>query len=172
MDRVPVKILADLEENSALIQEEKQLAGRFILATNLLDEAELSPEQMLIEYKKQQSTERGFRFLKDPMFLADSVFLKSSERIQALALIMGLCLLVYNLGQRELRSALIRRGTTVQNQLGRGTNSPTLRWIFQQFQAVHLLVIKGKNEISNLTQERLNLLQFFPKPCQQYYLLV
>jgi len=171
-DQAQIKVRADLEENSTLIQEEKQLAGRFILATNILDEGELSPDKMLIEYKEQQSTERGFRFLKDPMFLADSIFLKSPERIQALALIMGLCLLVYNLGQRELRSALVRRGEMVKNQLGKETNSPTLRWIFQQFQAVHLLKFRGENEVSNLTDERLNLLQLFPKPCQQYYLLV
>ena len=171
-DHLGVKITANLKENSETIQEEKQLAGRFILATNVLDQAELSPEKMLIEYKEQQSTERGFRFLKDPMFLADSIFLKSRERIQALALIMGLCLLVYNLGQRELRSALVRRGEMVKNQLGKETNSPTLRWIFQQFQAVHLLKFRGENEVSNLTEERLNLLQLFPKPCQQYYLLV
>ncbi|QDZ41056.1 IS1634 family transposase [Euhalothece natronophila Z-M001] len=167
-----VKVQADLEENLALIQEEKQLAGRFLLATNVLDEAELSPNQMLIEYKEQQSTERGFRFLKDPMFLADSIFIKSPERIQAMVLILGLCLLIYNLGQRELRSALVRRGEMVKNQLGKETNSPTLRWIFQQFQAVHLLKFRGENEVSNLTEERLNLLQLFPKPCQQYYLLV
>lgn len=171
-DQAQIKIRADLEENLALIQEEKQLSGRFILGTNILDEAELSPDQMLLEYKEQQSTERGFRFLKDPLFLADSIFLKSPERIQALALIMGLCLLVYNLGQRELRSALIRRKETVKNQFGKETSSPTLRWIFQLFQAVHLLKVKGENEISNLTEERLNLLQLFPQPCQQYYLLV
>jgi len=87
-------------------------------------------------------------------------------------LIMGLCLLIYNLGQRELRSALKRQGDTVKNQLGQATHPPTLRWIFQQFQAVHLLKIKGETEISNLTEERLNVLRFFPKPCQQYYLLV
>jgi len=171
-DRSPVKITATLEEDCEKIQKEKQLTGRFILATNILDEAELSPDKMLIEYKEQQSTERGMRFLKDPMFLADSVFLKSPERIQALTLVMGLCLLIYNLGQRELRSALKQQGKIVKNQLGRGTNTPTLRWIFQQFQAVHLLKIKGENEISNLTEERLSLLQFFPKPCQQYYLLM
>ncbi|AFZ49401.1 IS1634 family transposase [Dactylococcopsis salina] len=171
-DQAQIKIRANLEENLTLIEEEKQLAGRFILATNVLDEAELSPEKMLIEYKEQQSTERGFRFLKDPMFLADRIFLKSPERIQGMALIMGLCLLVYNLGQRELRSALVRRGEMVKNQLGKETNSPTLRWIFQQFQAVHLLKNRGENQVSNLTDERLNLLQLFPKPCQQYYLLV
>ncbi len=40
------------------------------------------------------------------MFLTDSVFLKSPKRIEALGLIMGLCLLVYTLGQRELRQTL------------------------------------------------------------------
>ncbi|QDZ40324.1 IS1634 family transposase [Euhalothece natronophila Z-M001] len=168
-DQAKVRVRAGLEENLALIQEEKQLAGRFLLATNIVDEGELSPNQMLIEYKEQQSTERGFRFLKDPMFLADSIFIKSPERIQAMVLILGLCLLIYNLGQRELRSALVRRGEMVKNQLGKETNSPTLRWIFQQFQAVHLLKVRGENEVSNLTEERLNLLELFPKPCQQYY---
>jgi transposase len=38
---------------------------------------------MLSEYKAQQSCERGFSFLKNPLFLADSVFLKSPERIEA-----------------------------------------------------------------------------------------
>jgi len=43
-------------------------AGRFILATNVLDIDELTDDDVLREYKAQQSTERGFRFLKDPLF--------------------------------------------------------------------------------------------------------
>jgi len=82
------------------LNQEKQTrhqhrAGRFILATNVLDPEGLSPAQALQEYKGQQGTERGFRFLKDPLFFASSVFLKSPERIMALAFIMALCLLVY-----------------------------------------------------------------------------
>ncbi|MDZ7961964.1 MAG: hypothetical protein RMY34_29505 [Aulosira sp. DedQUE10] len=34
------------------------------------------------------------------------IYLKSPERIEALAMIMGLCLLVYTLGQRQIRAAL------------------------------------------------------------------
>ena len=34
------------------------------LSTNVLDSQALSPDQMLAEYKAQQVTERGFRFLK------------------------------------------------------------------------------------------------------------
>jgi transposase len=87
-------------------------AGRFILATNVLDIDQLSCDEMIAKYKEQQSSERGFAFLKDPLFFTDSVFLKSPERIEALALVMGLCLLVYTLGQRYLRSRLQQSHST------------------------------------------------------------
>jgi transposase len=50
--------------------QHRRRAGRFILATNVLDAEVLSPIQALEEYKAQQGTERGFRFLKDPLFFA------------------------------------------------------------------------------------------------------
>lgn len=46
----------------------RRRAGRFILATNVLESESLKEDEMLCEYKEQQCTERGFRFLKDPMF--------------------------------------------------------------------------------------------------------
>lgn len=146
-------------------------AGRFIIATNVLNEEVLTTEEMLSKYKGQQAVERGFRFLKDPMFLTDSVFLKSPERLEALGLIMGLCLLVYTLGQRQLRQTLQRRHSKIPNQLGCLTDRPTLRWLFQCFQSIHGLVVHQSVEISNLTDERLLLLKFFPPACQRYYLL-
>jgi len=45
-------------------------------------------------------------------------------------MIMVLCLLVYNLAQRQLRLALALAQDTIPNQLGKPTNSPTLRWVF------------------------------------------
>ena len=153
------------------VQPDKNQAGRFILATNVLDETELTADEMLSKYKDQQAVERGFRFLKDPFFLTDSVFLKSPHRIEALGLIMGLSLLVYTLGQRQLRQTLKRTDSTVKNQLGRPTDRPTLRWIFQCFQSIHLLLQTGIVQVSNLTEERLHLLKFFPPSSQRYYLL-
>ncbi|MFM6003292.1 MAG: IS1634 family transposase, partial [Sphaerospermopsis kisseleviana] len=50
------------------------------LISTVLDSKELSDDSMLSEYKAQQSCERGFGFLKDPLFFADSIFLKSPER--------------------------------------------------------------------------------------------
>ncbi len=68
---------------------EKRSAGGFVLATNILNTEELTVEEMLSKYQEQQSVEGGFSFLKNPMFLTDSVFLKSSKRIEALGLSMG-----------------------------------------------------------------------------------
>ena len=67
----------------------------FILATNELDEAQLPAQAVLAGYKGQAHAERGFRFLKDPQFLASSLSLKKPERIMALLMVMTVCLLVY-----------------------------------------------------------------------------
>jgi hypothetical protein len=48
----------------------------FILATNELNESALSPRELLEGYKGQKHAERGFGFLKDPLFLASSLYLK------------------------------------------------------------------------------------------------
>ncbi len=78
------------------------------------------------KYKEQQAPERGFAFLKDPLFFADSVFLKTPQRIETMTMLMGLCLLVYSLGQRQIRSALQTAKTGIKNQLGKLTHKPTL----------------------------------------------
>ncbi|NJP08127.1 MAG: hypothetical protein HC866_00515 [Leptolyngbyaceae cyanobacterium RU_5_1] len=84
---------------------------------------------------------------------------------------MGLCLLVYNLGQRQLRQALQQANQTLPNQLGQGTQAPTPRWVFQSFMAVHFVVLNGMKQSVNLTDVRRRILQFFGSPCRQYYLL-
>jgi transposase len=99
------------------------------------------------------------------------VFLHTPERVAALAMVMGLCLLVYSLGQRSLRQALAQAKQTINNQLGKSTAKPTLRWVFQCFMSIHLLTVNGVKHVTNLTSERLWCLQFFGAPCRKYYLL-
>ena len=84
---------------------------------------------------------------------------------------MALCLLVYNLAQRQLRIALAQAQETIPNQLGKPTSSPTLRWVLQCFMAVHLLSSHGIKHIANLSPPRLHILNFPPLACQHYYLL-
>lgn len=71
---------------------------------------------------------RGFAFLKDPLFLASSVFVKKPSRIVALNLVMVLCLLVYRLAEHRLRSQLAATGQTIPNQHKQPTDRPTMRW--------------------------------------------
>jgi transposase len=97
------------------IEIRRKEAGRFILATNLVDENQLEPEEILKNYKNQQSCERGFRFLKDSLFFANSLFVENPERIETMLFLMSLCLLVYNLGQRELRNRLKRIKIGIKN---------------------------------------------------------
>jgi transposase len=169
--QVNYRIEATLSRNSPAIQKALASSGRFVLATNVTNSTELTAELVLLEYKGQQSPERGFRFLKDPLFFTNSVFLKSPERVAAIAFVMGLCLLVYSLGQRALRACLVQAGETLDNQLGQPTQRPTLRWVFQCFQDVHLLQVAGVKQIANLTPERVRILRFLGSTCGRYYLL-
>jgi transposase len=155
-----------LELNRGKIEDEKKKAGRFILATNILEN--LNPSQIIAAYKGQQYSENGFRFLKDPLFFADSVFLKNPSRIEAMAMLMGLSLLVYTLGQRQLRANLKQKNTKVKNNTGKLTERPTLRWIFQGFQGIHLVIINGVKQIANLTDSRLITINNFSEFCQKY----
>jgi transposase len=169
--RISYRVTATVTALEAQISAQRLRCGRFILATNILDAAKLTADDALSEYKRQQGTERGFRFLKDPLFFASSVFLKSRQRIEALGMIMALCLLVYNLGQRQLRLALARNQESIPNQLGKPTDSPTLRWVSQCFMAVHFVVFQEAKQIVNLTASRLHILKFLSESCRRYYML-
>jgi transposase len=101
--------------------------------------------------------------------VADSIYLKSPERIEALAMIMGLCLLVYTLAQRLNCIALYESQLTIKNQLGKSIDNPTLKWIFQCFQSIHLVTFSDNKQVSNCHQDRDFILNLFPKDCLSYY---
>jgi transposase len=130
------------------IAEALKSKGKFILGSNELDEEGLPTEMILTAYKGQASSvERGFRFLKDPMFFASSLFLEKPERIMALLMVMCLSLLVYALAERALRAGLAQRNESIPNQVGKPTQRPTMRRIFQIFEGIDVLMIRGSCKI-------------------------
>jgi transposase len=153
------------------VAAQRNQAGRFILATNLLDDKLWPNDTVLQEYKNQQSCERGFRFLKAPLFFASRVFVKLPQRVAAVAMIMGLCLLVYSIGQRQLRSSLAQAEETIPNQRGKQTERPTLRWVMQCFQSVHLIWVDGRKWALKLNDSQRHILRFLGSACQKYYFL-
>jgi transposase len=141
-DQVEWQILTTLAVDAAAVAQEARSKAAFLVATNVLDPAPLSDYELIRTYKEQHSVERGFSFLKDPLFLASSVFVKKPERIVALSLVMVLCLLVYRLAEHRLREQLAATGQTVPTQLKQPTDRPTRRWIFQCFEGVSLVVVQ------------------------------
>lgn len=105
-----------------------------------------------IEYKEQQNVEGGFRFLKDPWFMVDSIFLKLPKRIEVLMMIMALCLLVYNVGQHKLRKSLKAQKTFLPNQLGKEVGNPTLKWVFQIMEGIGIVYFYDQS-LSHTTRE-------------------
>jgi transposase len=89
----------------------------------------------------------------------------------ALAMIMTLALMVYSLGQRQLRRALEITQSTLPNQKGLPTARPTLRWILQCFQSVHLIFVDGIKSRIQLTSRQTLILQFLGASSRQYYFL-
>jgi transposase len=142
----------------------------FILATNDLDSPTLSPLELLEGYKGQKYAERGFRFLKDPLFLASSLYLKKPQRIMALLMVMTVCLLVYAALEYRIRHALKAQQTTFPNQKGQPVQNPTARWVFQYFVGIHLLRIPGEGAfVLNLRDEHRQLLRILGRRYEVFY---
>jgi transposase len=143
----------------------------FILATNELDDTCLPPQELLAGYKGQAQAERGFRFLKDPQFLASSLYLKKPERIMALFMVMTVCLLVYAALEYRIRTALKEHGATFPDQKGQPIQNPTARWVFHYFVGIHVLLIPGQwvPLVVNLNEEHQVLLRLLGKPYERFY---
>jgi transposase len=140
----------------------------FILATNELDAIQLPPPELLAGDKGQVHAERGFRFLKDPQFLASSLYLKKPERITALLMVMTVCLLVYAALEYRIRQALQVHDATFPNQKGQRVQNPTARWVFPYFVGLHVLSVSGQWPlVLTLTEEHCNLLKLLGKPYMQ-----
>lgn len=143
--------------------------GRFILATNILDER-VTPEELLTGYKSQSKVERGFRFLKDKQFMANTLYVKNPNRVEAILMIMGLCLMVYACLERQLRKALVAHKETVTNQVGKQVQNPTMKWVFSLFKGVHLLYLPAQEAmLLNLEEELAKIARLLGPEVGKYY---
>jgi transposase len=147
---VGYQIEYNLSLNDAKITEMRARKGRFVLATNQLDKTVLSNEEVLSEYKAQSGVERGFKFIKDDTFQVDSVFLKTPERIEALMMVMALCLMVYGVSEYDLQQSLQKKGETIFNQVNKLTDKPSLRWVYFLFRVVNELTVMTGDHVQRL----------------------
>jgi len=163
-----------IERDEGAIAQAQARCGKFVLATNELDATALPAEMLLEAYKGQGvGPERGFRFLKDPLFFADSLFLKSPRRIMALIMVMGLALLIYALAEHKVRQELAARGKAIPSQVGKPTQRPTMRRIFQLFEGIDVVVIQTpqgvRRQVTNLTDLHRCVLYLLGPAVEKYY---
>ena len=105
---------AEVIEKKHEIDKRRQMAGCFVLLTNVPSEADqgYSAEQILRTYKEQHAIERNFGFLKDDQ-IVNALFLKRAERIEALGLVLLILLLLWRLIEHAMRTDLAARNTTL-----------------------------------------------------------
>jgi transposase len=144
----------------------------FVLGTNIKKES-LSNEEIIAGYTGQSSVERGFRFLKDPLFFVSSLFVTKPSRIQGLLMVMTLALLVYSVAQRRLRQKLKEQNEIIPNQIQQPTKKPTMRWVFQLMEGIHRVIYLQNGEqqtlIEGLKDIHINILKLLGiHVCQMY----
>ncbi len=167
-DQEPTKteyqVIADKEKDENKINKLKDKEAHYIIGSNT-DPKELSDQEVVGAYKEQNKAERGFRFLKDPLFFVSSLFVKTPRRIMALLMVMLLSLLVYGIAERRLRACLAEKKETLPNQLHQEIEKPTLRWLFQLLYGIHCLTITTEKQtyhvIEGLTPLRQKILSLF-----------
>jgi transposase len=144
----------------------------FVVGTSIPD-TELSDVEVIKGYKEQGAVERGFSFLKSPVFFVSSLFVKKPSRIEGLLMVMTLALLVYSVAQRRLRNQLSIEGETLPNQINQPTPKPTLRWIFQCMEGIHRIFLNIDGQVTcivdGITDLRVKIIRLFgQRVCQIY----
>lgn len=110
----------------------------FVLCSNDLS---LSGEDMLKEYKTQDSVEKKFQQLKSPQFV-NSIYLESPERIEAFSYLMLICMLILSIAEYVVRRGLANDDDTVIGPGKIKMKRPTQRAIYDMFYDVFVRVIR------------------------------
>lgn len=169
-DKTYYTITGKIQLNKAQHETAKKQLGYFILATNELDDKKISAEKLLAHYKNQSKVESGFRFLKDPKIVASSLFVQKPQRMMAILMIMTLCLLVYSALEYVTRTLLKEKDLTFNNQLGKPIQNPTMRWIFECFEGIHILHLPDNQKVVlNLKERHRTIINLLGKNYWKYY---
>lgn len=119
-------ITPELVLNTEAVEREKQLAGCFVLLTNvpIMGDTGMDGKRLLLTYKGQYGVESDFAFLKDPLVVND-IFLKKPHRIDALGMILVIALMIYRLMERTMRKRLKETKKELIGWKKRKTDKPT-----------------------------------------------
>ena len=132
-----------LIEETKGIQRERNLAGCFVMITNVpaSGDSSLDSAGVLRTYKGQYGIESDFAFLKDPLVVND-LFLKTPSRIDALGMILIIALMVWRIIERSMRLYLEQSQTTVPGWDYKPTSKPTSYMLSKLFFGIQVILFK------------------------------
>jgi transposase len=154
----------EVVEKHDAVAKRRQLAGCFVLLSNIPAEDGYDAERILRTYKEQNAIEKNFSFLKDDR-IVNALFLKRPERIEALGLILLISLLVWRLIELVMRTELQARAATVPGWDDKPTARPTAYMVTWKFKGVLILCVNGQRLLAKpFTDTQLAFLQALQVP--------
>ena len=135
---------ARIEEKAQQIMRKREEAGCFVLLTNVPQEGDMAETgaELLQAYKEQHGIERNFSFLKDPLIVND-LFLKNPERIEALAAILLMALMIWNLIEHCLRQHIKEADVALPGWDKKPTRRPTAFMMSTKFLGLTIVRVAG-----------------------------
>ncbi|MGV8153667.1 MAG: IS1634 family transposase [Alkaliphilus sp.] len=91
--------------NEDVFKKKLEMDSTFVLITSILDEKEVSDSEILAEYKQQNSIEQAFKFLKNPVYLGQTL-LNRKNRVEAMGYVFILVLMIACYLQYRVRKSL------------------------------------------------------------------
>ncbi|HHY46301.1 MAG TPA: IS1634 family transposase [Firmicutes bacterium] len=140
-------VIGALSESA--VERARERNNCFVLMTNALP---MDPWDVLREYKEQTGVETSFRFLKDPTYL-DAIYLKKESRIEALAYVLLLALLIHRILQRRVRKALESECSHIVVAGGVKTTAPTGNRILELLSPYQVLYAREGDREYRVIQE-------------------
>ena len=91
----------------------------------------------------------------------------------SLLMVMTASLLVYTVDQRHIRNTVEEQNETLPNQINQPIQNPTMRWVFQMMEGIHVAYtsLNGvvSKKITNMTQLRRKIIGLFYPSVQLIY---
>jgi transposase len=148
LDKMMFSISSELVETDAVTNLKKQ-SGCFVLLCNVPMDGQkgYSSYDILRTYKDQYGIEQNFGFIKNTP-IVNSIFLKKAERIEVLALVLILSLLIWRLIEYNMRRYAREENKDLPGWNKRRTDKPTSYMLLISFKYLMILKI-GKHRKLN-----------------------
>lgn len=113
----------------------KEKLSCFVIITNHPD---LSPEEILTEYRNQTVVENRFKFIKDPIFIGP-LNIKRNDRLEALCYVALIALTLYMVLQIRVRKALATETEPIVLAGKKKSFAPTAKKVLDLFAAIKII---------------------------------